>query len=215
MKQYVVQLRVYTDSLCIALINVILNSDPHRVRQQECPTQKEYFMSKKQRNPKSNKTENRVSAAMSQLVTVLQEVESMKELRDQCADDESLSASEKKRRLAGMNEALFLTEHLALMLMQNEIDEGGDIEPDNGEESGEYFQWLDPATPEDAWKQIQWLVPEVDNMKAKITVVELDPSIPLSAKAEQLAYMKECVQFVQLRIVELSERYLQNTKCAA
>jgi hypothetical protein len=76
-----------------------------------------------------------------------------------------------------------------------------------------FFEWTDPATTEDAFKQVQLLVPVIGEIKTKISAVELDSSIPLKAKAAKIADMKECLEFVQFRVVELSERYLQD--CAA
>lgn len=161
-------------------------------------------MSKKQSNSKSNKADNQVSPTMSQLVTVLQEIENMKQLRNQCASDSTLSATDKKQRLAEMDEALFLTEHFALKLMQDEIQNIGDSEVSDAS-----FQWTDPETSQEAWEHVHKLLAVVSDTKAKIAAIEIDPKLPLSLKAEKVSALRECIAHVQHRVVDLSEAWLE------
>lgn len=176
-------------------------------------------MAKKQCNTKSSKSSSKVDQVMSQIENALQAVDETKDEILETWANQSIPKEIKTKKLEELRVTLRRGEEFAHSLMRKEIASYGarDQKPcqAEGSERVSYFQWTDPATTEDAFKQVQAMVPMLDEMKARIAAVELDRTIPLSAKATKLREMKACLESVQLRIVELSERYLQTTNSAA
>lgn len=74
-----------------------------------------------------------------QLKAVCQEIEQMKNERLVLAHDVTVDDSQKNQALTEMDNVISLTEHIALKLMQEQIDKCGDRKEDDGFPKGIKF----------------------------------------------------------------------------